>query len=62
MVAAEKGTIEFYREQASRLTAIAVGAATAETRLELLEMAAVFQRLADRAAIHRDVPDVSKSA
>jgi two-component sensor histidine kinase len=59
---AERGTEEFYREQAARMTALAVITEAVEMRLELLEMAAVFQRLADRAAVHREAPEAAKSA
>jgi hypothetical protein len=43
----ERGTETFYREQAERLTRIAAEASSPSTRLELLEIAASFQRLAD---------------
>ena len=51
---AERGTPEFYREQAARLTAQAALALTPKSRLELLEVAAVFQKLADYAAASRE--------
>jgi hypothetical protein len=44
---AEKGTPEFYRDQAVRLTSLAADVTDASTRLELLEIAAAFQRLAE---------------
>ena len=40
----------FYRQQAERLTFIAAEAMNPETRLELLEIAASFQKLADYAS------------
>jgi len=51
---AERGTPEFYREQAVRLTRLAADSRTPESRLELLEMAAAFQKLADHAAVNRN--------
>jgi hypothetical protein len=47
---AERGTPEFYREQALRLTLLAAESSSAEGRLALLEMAAVFEKLAERSA------------
>lgn len=44
---AERGTPEFYREQAVRLTKLAAETASHANRLELLEIASVFQKLAD---------------
>jgi hypothetical protein len=44
---AERGTPAFYREQAARLTALAAIAGKPELRVELLEMASVFQKMAD---------------
>lgn len=38
----------FYREQAARMLAFALEASHEETKLELTEMASVFQRLALR--------------
>jgi hypothetical protein len=43
------GAASTYRDQAERLTFLAVGTANPETRLELLEIAASFQKLADYA-------------
>ena len=51
---AERGTSEFYREQAARLTALAATTATLKTRFELLDIATVFQKLADRVAINQN--------
>ena len=51
---AERGTPEFYREQVVRLVALAALAATPEGRLELLDIASVFQKLADHAPTNRD--------
>ena len=63
---AERGTPEFYREQAARLAAIAADISDHSARLELLEIAAVFQRLAQRADARSNVTEVgepqSKSA
>jgi hypothetical protein len=42
----DRGTPAFYREQAERLTRIAAETANPQIRLELLEIAASFQRLA----------------
>jgi hypothetical protein len=56
---AERGTIEFYRDQVARLVRLSETLTDPAARLELLEVAAIFQRLADRAAatvaILRDV-------
>lgn len=46
---AERGTPEFYREEAARLTALATLIPDSAYKLELLEFAAVFLRLAERA-------------
>lgn len=43
----ERRTPEFYREQAERLTRLADEALGLSLRLELLEMAASFRRLAE---------------
>ena len=51
---AERGTPEFYREQAARLTAQAALALTPKSRIELLEMAAVFQKLANNVVANRE--------
>ena len=40
----------FYRQQAERLTFIAAETTNPDTRLELLEIAASFQKLADYAS------------
>ena len=45
---AERGTTEFYREQVERLVTLADSLKDSAARLELLEIAAVFQRLAER--------------
>jgi hypothetical protein len=52
-VLADKGTPEFYREQAIRLTGLAAAASTPEIRIELLEIAAVFQKLAEHLAANK---------
>jgi hypothetical protein len=44
------GSPGFYHEQAERLTYLAAETASSETRLELLEIAASFQKLADYAS------------
>ena len=46
---AERGTAEFYREQVARILRIAGTLSDPAGRLELLDIAAVFQKLADRA-------------
>jgi hypothetical protein len=50
----EKGTTEFYRQEALRLTALAMVTANAAVRLEILEIAACFRRFADHAEIRSD--------
>jgi hypothetical protein len=50
---ADRDTPELYREQAARLTAMAAQAGTPERRLELLDMASVFRKLADHASKNR---------
>jgi len=47
---AERGTAEFYREQVVRIMLIAESLSDPAGRLELLDIAAVFQKLADRAS------------
>ncbi|HEX4192269.1 MAG TPA: hypothetical protein VHY80_04190 [Stellaceae bacterium] len=47
---AERGTIDFYRDQVARLVRLSETLTDSAARLELLEVAAIFQRLADRAA------------
>jgi hypothetical protein len=44
----ERGTPEFYREEAARLAALAALTSDHAAKLELLEIAAVFLRLAER--------------
>lgn len=51
MVGTKKGTAQFYREQAIQLAALAAECTDLLVRLNLLEIAAAFQRLADRAAM-----------
>jgi len=46
---AERGTAEFYREQVSRLMRLAETMHDPATRIELLDIASVFQKLAERA-------------
>jgi hypothetical protein len=61
----ERGTAEFYREEAVRITSMAADAATPAVRLELLDIAACFQRMAEHAAADRRLrsgPASSKSA
>ncbi len=48
------GAASTYREQAERLTFLAAGTASPETRLELLEIAASFQKLADYASANNN--------
>ena len=50
---AEHGTPEMYREQAERLTLLAAETSSHVSKLEFLEMAAVFLRLAERASLSR---------
>lgn len=56
----------FYREQAERLTFLAAETANPGTRLELLEIAASFQKLAEYASANRNgdttEEDVNQSA
>jgi hypothetical protein len=47
---AERGTPEFYREQVARLIGLASELTSPAARLELLDIARVFQKLADRAS------------
>jgi len=51
-VLAELDTTASYREQAVRLTRLAAETQNPESRIELLEIAAVFHRLAERPASH----------
>jgi hypothetical protein len=53
----ERGTPEFYREQAARLTKLATEAKSVAARLELLDIAAVFQKLAQHSVANRDPRD-----
>lgn len=50
----EEATPEFYRQQAERLTQLAAAAADPGVRLELLEIAAGFQKLARYAGVNRN--------
>jgi hypothetical protein len=56
---AERGPVEFYREQVARLLRVAEGLNDPAARLELLDVATVFQKMAERAeatvAVRRDV-------
>jgi len=58
---AERGTAEFYREQVARILQIAESLSDPAGRLELLDIASVFQKLADRASATTaaDVNDAS---
>lgn len=57
---AERGTPEFYREEVARTMRLAETMKDAAARLELLDIAAVFQKLADRgAATGAHLTDVS---
>jgi hypothetical protein len=47
---AERGTVEFCREQVSRLVRLAETLNDPASRIELLDTAAVFQKMADRIA------------
>jgi len=46
---AERNTAEFYREEAARLALFALDATSPGVRLQMLEMAATFKGLAERA-------------
>jgi hypothetical protein len=46
----QPGTANFYRHQAECLSFLAAETVNAETRLELLEIAASFRKLADHAS------------
>lgn len=61
---AKRGTPQFYRDEAKRLSALAAGSINLDVRLELLHIAAGFKKLADRAAQRQsaDAPAVAKSA
>jgi hypothetical protein len=61
---AKRGTSQFYRDEAERLMALAAGSINPELRLELLQIAASFKKLADRAAQQQsvDAAAVAKSA
>jgi hypothetical protein len=52
---ANTASATFYRQQAERLTFIAVETTSPETRLELLEIAASFQKLADYASANTNL-------
>lgn len=47
---ADRGTAEFYREQVTRLVMLAETLHDPAARLELLDIATVFQKMADRTA------------
>jgi hypothetical protein len=47
---AERGTLEFYREQVTRLMSLAETMSDPGSRLELLQVAAGFQKLGDHHA------------
>ncbi|HXR88399.1 MAG TPA: hypothetical protein VN728_15570 [Stellaceae bacterium] len=49
----ERGSARFYRRQAERLAAIAAETTNSATRLELLQIAANFQKLAAYASANR---------
>ena len=58
---ARRGTADFYREQVSRLLGLAASSPSPSARLELLDMATVFHKLAERAASTvADLRDVSE--
>lgn len=56
---AERGTEEFYREQVARLLLVAAEVKDPGTKLELLDIASVFQKLADRSATLADLKSAS---
>jgi hypothetical protein len=51
----ETGSASFYRQQAERLTSLAAETNHPPTRLELLAIAASFQKLADYAAANGNI-------
>jgi hypothetical protein len=59
---AEKGTAAFYREQVVRLTLLAMETADSEAKLEILEIAASFKRLAEYAESHQSLAVPSKES
>jgi hypothetical protein len=61
---AARGTAQFYRDEAERLSALDAGSINVDMRLELLEIAAGFKKLADRAARRASAhtPAMAKSA
>jgi hypothetical protein len=58
---AEKGTPDFYRQEAERLAGLAAEVASPALRLEMLQIAASFLKLAEYAAFHAAIPDLSKA-
>lgn len=54
--AAEQGSPEFYRREATRLAQLAASAQDIAARLELLDFAAAFQKLAERGALMLNAP------
>jgi hypothetical protein len=51
---AERNTAEFFRTQAERLKSLAALTREPTIRLELFEMAAVFQRMAERTTAQKN--------
>jgi hypothetical protein len=58
----EKATPEFYRQEAQRLTALATVTSDAALRLEIMEIAACFRRLANHADTSNEDAERAKSA
>lgn len=56
-----RGTPAFYREEAARLTLIACDVSDPVTRLELMEIAASFRKLADFVIAHYAGPELADS-
>ncbi len=58
----ETGSATFYRQQAERLTFIAAETTNPATRLELLEIAASFQKLAEYASANSNFAEQEEDA
>jgi hypothetical protein len=58
----ETGSAPFYRQQAERLTFIAAETTNPATRLELLEIAASFQKLAEYASANSNFTNEEESS
>jgi hypothetical protein len=58
----ETGSATFYRQQAERLTFLAAETINAAARLELLEIAASFQKLADYASANTNFAEEEEAS